>query len=286
MAVILDHITAILVGTSLLGVLIFVQQRGQQTAVDNSIHHSVQTQSFSIAETLERDLENIRNSDISGQRAHVQRSGGNTSVLRFVTLEDPSLGETSPLIAVAYRLEDTYQQVLVNGTPETVYRLGRYVNDGSGFTFKGGSTETLTGFDASLVSRDMGSVVTSGYEPDDFAVVQIELESAVAGSIRLASDQTSTSRSNQTRKGFTFRPPALAVEIPPGGSSTITTPSPWPDLPDAPYIPEPDEGEGDPDGEGEEGETDDGPGEPGEEEPPPPPPPPPPPDPDPPPFEI
>ncbi|MCH7976823.1 MAG: hypothetical protein IIC18_09785, partial [Bacteroidetes bacterium] len=71
MAAILDHLTAILVGASLLGVLLFVQQRGAQTSIDSTVHHNVQVQSFSIMETFERDIENIRNSEQTGERARV-----------------------------------------------------------------------------------------------------------------------------------------------------------------------------------------------------------------------
>ena len=51
MVAILDHFTAILVGASLLGVLLFVQQRGAQTSFDSTVHHNVQVQSLSIMET-------------------------------------------------------------------------------------------------------------------------------------------------------------------------------------------------------------------------------------------
>ena len=111
MAAILDYLTAILVGASLLGVFLFVQHRGQQTGIDSTVHHNVQVQSFSIMETFEQDIENIRNSEQTEQRARVWSSAGNTNELRFLTLADPSLGELSPLVAVAYRLEDTFRQV-------------------------------------------------------------------------------------------------------------------------------------------------------------------------------
>ena len=106
MALILDHLTAIIVASSLLGVLLFVQQRGNQTAAENTIHHNVQVQSFSIMETLERDLENIRNSDQTGERARVCRSGDNTTELRFLTLADPTMGDLYDLVAVLPQVQE------------------------------------------------------------------------------------------------------------------------------------------------------------------------------------
>ena len=227
MAAILDHLTAILVGASLLGVLLFVQQRGQQASIDSTAHHNVQVQSFSIMETFERDIENIRNSDQTGERARVLSSAGNTNELRFVTLANPSLGDASPLVAVAYRLEDTFQQVEVNGVPTTLYRVVRFVHDGSGnWVLEGGSTETLVGFNISLISRDGETVVTDGFEPDNFRRVRVEFEAAGGRVIRLAGDQDNMSRANQTRQATTIRPVSLAMDgdtpLPP----TTTVPSP------------------------------------------------------------
>ncbi|MDX1438698.1 MAG: hypothetical protein R3284_02240 [Rubricoccaceae bacterium] len=232
MAVILDHLTAILVGASLLGVLLFVQQRGNQTSVEATIHHSVQTQSFSLAETLERDIENIRNSNLTGEPAHVEVDGENTATLRFITLEDHTLGDSSPLVAVAYRLENTHQQVLVNGVPETVYRLARYVNDGSGYVLSGSSAETLVGFNVSLISADTRSEITNGREPDEFGIVQVVFSSAQPHAAMAAGDQANRRRSNQTRQGLTLRPPGLSVER---TSSSPTVPSLWASLPESPY---------------------------------------------------
>ena len=212
MAFILDHLTAILVGASLLSVLLFVQQRGQQTAFDSTVHHNLQLQSSSIMETLERDLENMRSSAQTGEKTRVSWSGDNTTELRFLTLADPDLGDASDLIAVTYKLEDTERQIDINGTQMTLYRLGRYVNDGLNDVYDGGSTEILVGFKVSLISRDASNAVTNGDEPDNFGIVRVELEAAMEHVGRLAGDQDNTSRKNQTRQAFTFRPAALATE--------------------------------------------------------------------------
>ena len=238
MAVILDHLTAIIVASSLLGVLLFVQQRGHQRAAENTIHHNAQVQAFSIMETLERDIENMRDEHLTDEPQCVQHDGTNTTFLRFHTLADPSLGETSPILAVSYELEDAGWEVPVNGVLTPVYRLARYVRDGSGsgYVLDGGSTETLTGFQASLISEDGSTVQTDGCGIDQMGRVRVELTAAQMSVSRLASDQNATSRSNQTQQAFTVRPAGLYIAddtpLPPG---TIIPPLD----PDIPYPPPP-----------------------------------------------
>lgn len=236
MSLILDHLTAILVGSSLIGVLLFVQQRGQQTAIESTIHHSVQTQSFSLTETLSRDLENIRNSEITGVQAHVSREGNNTAALRFITLADPTLGEASPLIAVTYRLEDTGELVEVNDSLSTVFRLARYMNDGSGYVFSGSSTETIVGFNASLLPSDGSTPVEGGTEPDDFGVINVSFTAARPSVAWLAGDQTTSGRSSQTQQGFALRPlPLQVVQSPSSPLPTVSPPDLWAEIPPSPY---------------------------------------------------
>ena len=254
MAVILDHLTAIIVASSLLGVLLFVQQRGNQTAAENTIHHNAQLLAFSIMETLERDIENMRDESQTDEEQCVEHDGTNTTLLQFHTLADPSLGEASPIIAVTYRFENAYHTVPVNGVPTPAFRLARYVNDGSGldYVFDGGSAETLVGFQASLFSEDGNTVETDDCGLDDLGRVRVELTSAQIGVARLAGDQDATSRSAQTRQAFTLRPAALFIAddtpLPPGTlipglgdplPDPLPDPNPAP-VPDPEPDPEPD----------------------------------------------
>ena len=216
MAAILDHLTAIIVGASLLGALLFVQQRSGQAAVEATVHHVAQTQTFSVMETLERDTDNMRM--FVGIRPQVSQSGGVTTLFTFYTLGDPDLGMDSPIVAVTYRLEDTHRTITADGQTREVYRIARYVNDGidsdgdgSLYDYAGGSTEGVLDFTVTLTSRDGMTNVTDGPAPDGFARVGVDLVAAVAGPARVAGDQAATATTNVTQQGGTFRPLTLTI---------------------------------------------------------------------------
>ena len=54
MSAILDHLTAILVGTALLVAALYVQQRGSQRAIEATLQGNVQGQTVQFVSTLER----------------------------------------------------------------------------------------------------------------------------------------------------------------------------------------------------------------------------------------
>jgi hypothetical protein len=227
MAAILDHLTAILVGASLLGVFLFVQQRNKQAAVEATVHHAAQEQAFTALETIERDSDNMRLFDAF--RPRVQQRDGLTTQLTFHTLADPGLGQTSPLVAVTYRLEDTFRTLTVDGRTRPVYRLARYVNDGAGYVYAGGSTESVLDFDVTFFGRD-GTVVTDGEATDALARLSVGLVSAITGPEQVAGDQSATAATNLTQQGGTFRPVTLtATRLPdPGFIPDANAPLPPP----------------------------------------------------------
>src|SRR5690606_1657126 len=192
----------------------------------------------------ERDVENMQSPNLVNYTPRVSQSGGRTTRFTFHTLADPALGEASPIVAVTYRLENTYSTMEAGGATHDVYRVARYVNDGTGYTYAGGSAEGVFDFDVALLSRDGTQIVTNGSAPAELGRVRVHFQKAVEGIAQLASDQASTSRSNMTQQGYTFRPPALSVaedtELPAG---TIV-PSAEAELPASPYPPPPGEGGG------------------------------------------
>ena len=60
MTVLLDNLTAILVGSTLLVAMLVVQQRGQQSAIDATARYQSETLTSQFISILERDVENIR----------------------------------------------------------------------------------------------------------------------------------------------------------------------------------------------------------------------------------
>lgn len=239
MPVLFDHIIAILVGTSLLVALLFVQQRGGQTAIEATVHHTAQTQTADFIDMFERDMENMQGPARGGMTPRLWASGGQTTRVRFHTLADPSLGENSPLVAVTYELEDTPRTLMVNGAAQPLSRIARYANSTGPYVYTGGTAVNVLDFDVRFFARDMSDETTSGNAPDEFGMVRVSLEVGTATPAQQAADQAATSRGNLTRQAYTFRP--LTMDI---TSETVTrAPGPIPNpnspLPRNPYAPPP-----------------------------------------------
>ncbi|NNF59532.1 MAG: hypothetical protein HKN04_14950 [Rhodothermaceae bacterium] len=239
MTALFDHIIAVLVGTSLLVALLFVQQRGGQTAIEATVHYTAQTQTADFVDMFERDMENMQGPERGGMTPRLWASGGQTTRVRFHTLADPSLGENSPLVAVTYELEDAWRSLTVNGTAQPLFRVARYANSATGYTYTGGTAVNVLDFDVRFFARDMTGETTTGNAPDEFGLVRVSLEVGTAAPAQQAADQAATSRSNLTRQAYTFRP--LAMDI----TSETTPPAPGPvpnpnsPLPRNPYEPPP-----------------------------------------------
>src|SRR5919206_5125479 len=80
MSAILDHLTAILVGATLLAAAIYVQQRERQQAVEAAVHGNVQGQTVAFVGTLERDLENMRTDREAARRLGLDSTRSYTRV--------------------------------------------------------------------------------------------------------------------------------------------------------------------------------------------------------------
>ncbi len=107
MAFFFDHLIAVVVGATLLGALLFVQQRSQQTSIETTIRHRTETQTSSFLNTLSRDLENARTSrqittglgtwvpdEISSWSSRafgIHGDSAHTDWIELVTLADPQV---------------------------------------------------------------------------------------------------------------------------------------------------------------------------------------------------
>jgi hypothetical protein len=252
MAFIFDHLVAFLVGATLLVGLLFFQQRGQQTAIQSTVRYRAETQAASFVEVLSRDLENARTrqqakvalglyeaDDVTsggGPRERalgVHTSGGELEWFQFVTLADPSLGEASPLIAVAYRMEPTGEQTTASGQVRDLHRVVRYVYDGTGgWAEAGGSPATVVGLDLVVPGGATGRLTELP------ARLDVQVEMAFASPDRLAADQAQRAEVGLTQQGATARVYAAGTggrALPaPQGSAEIPR-VPWV----GPYIPPP-----------------------------------------------
>lgn len=245
MAFILDHLTAILVGATLLAALLYVQQHGQQTAVETTLRHRTETQTASFLATLSRDLENARTGrqvetglgtwapdSISSWTNRSLQLGGTwerTDFITFVTLADPNSGASSSLVAVGYRAVELPDSVDVNGVRQPLFRVDRYVYEpaAADWVQRGGSPPILTLFKIRIMGTN-GNYWDWGALRNPPPSAEITIQAAHEGVGQLAGDQQATTQTRLTQQKITIRnvnaastgdaasvaPPGGTVEIP------------------------------------------------------------------------
>ena len=251
MAFIFDHLIAFIVGASLLVALLFVQQRGGQQAVEATVRYRTEVQAASFAETLTRDLENLRTREQAAaalgtyatdefdksmggteRRAlAVHGTAARTDFIQFVTLEDPAADTDgdpktrSGLVAVAYRMEPTGQQVTARGRVRALHRVVRYVYAGGRWEAQGGSPPTVVGFQVAAMPGGPNVRITNAAPRIDVA-----LEFANEVPDRQAGDQQERAEVGLTRQGATVRVYAAGTgdrSLPPNQGSGLIPRLPW-----------------------------------------------------------
>lgn len=263
MSAILDHLTAILVGAVLVGALVFVQMRRQETAVQTTVRNRVEMQTGEFLAVLQRDAENVRTRRQTEQafgayRFSVRRATGPdgetyTKQLSFPTLLDPSQGSASPVALITYEMTPTGETVRVGASRRPTYGVVRHeYTRGGGSRTTGGAVGILD-LDVMLVGDD-GAETSSDDVVDPIpSQVRIAVMAAAEGALRRASDQTTTTPMNATRRATTVRvigataseglPP---VQPGPAGIPSLPgdPPPPPPPPPSPPSSPSPSGGSG------------------------------------------
>ena len=180
MTFLLDHLTAVLVGGTLLVALLVVQQRGQQGATEAVLRYQNQTLASHFLDTVQRDVENIRPREEAeaafdgSYRFSVRRSADDeyTSQLVFPTLvprpsADPSAPPEYEVGYVVYHATPTGRSVSVDGTPRPTVRVQRYVfRRGDAAPTPDGGSGDLVDFDVAL-SRRVYDPATRRYATDE-----------------------------------------------------------------------------------------------------------------------
>lgn len=270
MAFLFDNLTAFLVGATLLVGLVFVQQRGRQSAVEATVRYRAEVQTASFLETLARDLENARTKE-QAREAHgpyVERVGADgkregdhdleralsiygtaarTDWFEFVTLADPEAGPNSALVPVAYLLRPTGATAAARGVARPVYEVVRYecarpCKTSADWAPRGGSAPSVVGLQ---VRAEPGG--PSGRIKALPPRVGVVVEAAYETPARQAGDQAETGEFGVTRQAATVRvyaagtggrarPPAQdgATGIPPPPWVDAYTPPPAPTVPSSP----------------------------------------------------
>lgn len=198
MAFFFDHLTAVLVGATLLVAMLFVQQRGQHAAVEATTRYQNQKLATEFMHTVERDVENMRTMldmdiEFGVRQIRIRRAsnvdGSYTYQFAFPTVVDPEASDASGVALAVYHVVPTGRQVAVHGELRPTYRATRYLlRAGETAARPAGGSGELVDFDVVAFDRDGREVLTEG--PGDLpARVHLSLESAAVIPGRRAGDQ-------------------------------------------------------------------------------------------------
>ncbi|MEM9998654.1 MAG: hypothetical protein AAF809_13215 [Bacteroidota bacterium] len=242
MAFLLDNLTSILVGSTLLVVLLFVQQRSGQSATETAVHQITQARTLMFMDVLERDIENMRTerqalAALGSYTNRLEATAGQTTRFSFPTLADPSLGAASPTVQVRYDVTPLGDSVMVGDVKRGIYRVQRF----EGGTPSGGSSESIVGFEVEVFERGSTTGRRSGAALRDLDRVRVEVTTALNAVRQRAGDQESRSQTNAIRHGYVFRPRNLSVSEegrgPMPAPPTVFPPEPPPPPPPPPPAP-------------------------------------------------
>lgn len=180
MTFLLDNLTAVIVGTVLLGALLVLQQRGQQKAVEAAQRYRAESMVAELATTVERELENARGraeterafAVVTGEgslgadtyRFRLRRATASdgteyTSLVSFPTLLRPNQLSASPVGVVSYHVEETGETARVDGRDRPLLRATRY-------EFPRGGPLRRTAVYERLVDVDVVALGAGGSETD------------------------------------------------------------------------------------------------------------------------
>ncbi|MEM6784314.1 MAG: hypothetical protein AAF624_11345 [Bacteroidota bacterium] len=247
MHVILDHLSAIVVATILLVVLLTLQIREKLNATDQALEYQLRTRAEMLLDTFGRDVDNMMTQEeaiaagVSPSTCHLYYDAEG----RLQSFSFPSYVERAQVVgfdadstaqyasfyepmSVRYDLTPTARRLSVGDSARVVHRLERR-------EFRAGSTpsppssgsveigsvidsdrlllsESVTAVSVELfgVAGRLGSRgVEVGVAPSDLAYVRLSAELAHEALSNLATDQASTRLLNTARVSQTFRPPDL-----------------------------------------------------------------------------
>lgn len=190
MQVLLDNLSATLIGGVLVLILLSVGLRVGGAETETQLYELSRRQSQAIAQQLEADLLNVGYGLPSTTDAIEEWTD---STFTFNRRADTT--STAPVIQVSYR-RLTVGTVEVDGTPAPLYRVER-LQDGAS---EGGAPASLSAFDLDLVERDG----TPTSDPADAVGLRVVFKTSFGSR---ADDQTSSA----SRYERTFYPANLDI---------------------------------------------------------------------------
>ncbi len=202
MQLLLDKVTASIVGVVIVTILVALQFRMQEEKVEITNLYSANKEALSFAETLERDLVNtgfgISPGDSSIIAFHKTNAGMKT-ITDSLIFRGVGAGGAAALIRYVASPVDS---VVVDGVSMPTYQVVRSENAGAGFVDAGASPRTLLEFNIDLL--DFTNNITI---PSNVRKIRIRMVNAVPTGIK--DEQTRTMK--QVHWGVTLTPNNLQL---------------------------------------------------------------------------
>lgn len=232
MTFLLDHLIAIVVGTVLLGALLILQQRGQQSAIEATQRYRAQAMASEMTGVLEREIENIRSraetertfasSPAAGDagpgtyRFRLRRdpTDAYTTVFEFPTTTDPnSLGASGTMI-VGYHTAPTGQTIQIDGADRPLLRVTRY-------QYERGGDVVQTGVYDRVVDIDVTALTDGGEEDEGEG---LDAPPRVSLTVRFAPELTPLRAADQGAAPLHSIRYARSIRIPAASAAPGTSP--------------------------------------------------------------
>lgn len=192
-----DHIVAVLVGGVILLLLFNVQQRTQQSSVEQTMMYMAKVSTLEMGSFLERDLMNAgyNTPPVENGILEHNNTGDLTDTLLFW-----GVGSSGARTRIAYGVS-AVDSATIAGVKVPLYELRRYERRGADYVRVGGSPPTLTEFKITLLTS--GNAPTDIYTADK---VKVHLANAV-----LPDFESDTHMAGYRRLywGITLDPPGL-----------------------------------------------------------------------------
>lgn len=209
MYIIFDKMTATLVGTIVLVMLIGLQSRIQSNTVESTIMYAAKKQTLAFAEILERDLSNAGYLTTPGETAVLAYSNRFEAGRSLTdTLEFWGSDAIGDRVRIRYALEPAGYTVS-DGVAVPLYSVARYENNLGIWKLSGASMPTLTAFRVDLLDSGSNGVV----DVADARKMRVRFENAIVGHQTKDSDGRSGNVFlRRLRWGVTLSPRGLAQQ--------------------------------------------------------------------------
>lgn len=232
MHVLLDHLSAIIVGTILIGTLLVFQMRERTNSLDEAMRYELQARGEAVMGSLSQDLDNLVTEADAGDlglsvvRCRIERHpGGVVKTLECPGQIETALGAIEPG-TVRYWTRPDGAAYTVGDSVRTAYTLYRDISTSSGAPSQV-AAQAVVGFDVAFFAAT-GARVADGEAPPDLQALRFRLDLASDGTDSLAGDQKAERAINVAQFGHTVRPPNLTYleRSASGGFVSGNTPEP------------------------------------------------------------